>query len=198
MKLYHYTAIEYMPSIIKSGICKGWTYVTRVHFTKCHWFTANANFDDQAWQYYTRKLAVRLSVEFEPHDPALVRWPKYAKMLHIRHDWFEELTRRHNGSRDWFVYRGVVPFAGVSQVHLRDEHRPLSQEEAKARFASQPLFVNQSAVRFVEITEAEALAMTDEDHCLGHDPRICNLTNFGSQTEAEPEIRRLKARLSRD
>jgi hypothetical protein len=54
------------------------------------------------------KRAIRLTVELNDQDVALVRWPRWARGR-LSTTWYDRLNRTGGKARTWFLYWGVIP-----------------------------------------------------------------------------------------
>jgi hypothetical protein len=178
MILAHFTNIFPLAGIVRNGISDGEIAVTPVHVVNFPWFTSEFSRDAQEdWVGENRgKLALRLEVEFREDDERLVRWRDYAKRLRLRGDWYEKMTGPHVGrnGRDWYVYRGIVPFDGITVAYFhpcRERVTPADLRRAAEIIA--PLNIGSApALPCRHLTEEEALTLSHDDRMAGHSAPI--------------------------
>jgi hypothetical protein len=109
MILYHYTAAEYLPSILESGITQGDVPITPTGGFNAPWLTSDRDPAGHGLISILDKRAVRITVKIPANDPRLKWWPKFAKGR-VESSWYDTLDRTGGGkSETWYIYRGVVP-----------------------------------------------------------------------------------------
>lgn len=145
MKLYHFTCLDYLESILATGISRGEVPITPTHVENSPWLTRDPDPGGQCWDHGVRrhltederrmmsrlngvevpagkvwpnKREIRLTVRIPRRDRNLVHWPKYArKRLHP--DLYAALGERSIQDK-WFIYRGAIPKDWIEGVTAFD------------------------------------------------------------------------------
>jgi hypothetical protein len=191
MTLAHYTSIFSLGGIVQDGISIGEVPVTPIHVVNFPWFTSEFSQDGQEdWVGRCRsKLDLRLEVEFRDNDQRLVRWREYAKRLRVRDDCYEKLTKPRmaiNG-RNWFVYRGVVPFEWITVAYFHPCHERVSPADLR-RAAEIIAPLNIPFTRVLpcrHLTEEEALTLSHDERTTGHStPVLAALSDFAAHRKS--------------
>ena len=122
MILYHYTATEYLLSILENGIMIGDVPITLTGGFNAPWLTSDRDPGghglDSAW---LDKRAVRITVKIPPNDLRLKWWPKFARKR-VEPSWYGTLDRTGGGkSQSWYVYRGIIPPSWILNIELLQE-----------------------------------------------------------------------------
>jgi hypothetical protein len=153
VKLYHFTALEYLGSILDEGLTRGDVPLSPTRRKTAIWLTRNPDPDTQAWtgdprrerKPYARlldfapslrrlprfvdKRAVMLAVEVPDGDGKLVGWLCFAAQRGIDRRWVETVARARGGKMsnalDWYIYRGAIPREWIVDVV------PLSEEATR-------------------------------------------------------------------
>ena len=139
MRFYHFTALEYLPSILDEGLTRGDVPLGPRKFDNAVWLTRNADPAAQAcWageerlltdeerraheslygypvppgSRFADKRAVLLAVEIPEDDPKLIAWRSLAKRSGANPKWLRTLR----SSPDWFIYRGTVPTDWIVEI----------------------------------------------------------------------------------
>jgi hypothetical protein len=141
VRLYHFTALEYLPSILEEGLTRGDVPLGPRKFGgNAVWLTLNADPAAQAFwagegerlatdeerrhleslfgkpvppgSRFADKRAVLLAVEIPDEDPKLVQWLRFARLRGVNPKWLRNLR----SSPDWFIYRGAVPTDWIIEI----------------------------------------------------------------------------------
>lgn len=133
MNLYHFTAHEHWPSILREGLSRGGVPVTPTTGLNAIWLTSDASPDGHGlssgeviaadvaarasvWtsgeglRTYDKR-ALRLLVNVPRGDRRLIRWRPWARK-NLEVDWLAALEKAAGGSakaRTWFLFWGVIP-----------------------------------------------------------------------------------------
>ena len=146
MKLYHYTATGYLPSIAANGLWKGEVRASRTERLNAVWLTSDDNpgkgrdhgltdgnplsarekrlqgLPLDAPARHPDKRAIRLAVMVPHGDRNLVHWHAWAKGR-LDPTWLATLEASAGGpalARTWFLYWGVIPPHWIVEArHLR-------------------------------------------------------------------------------
>jgi hypothetical protein len=133
MLLFHYSALEYLPSILRNGIHVGEVPITRYQedCRNAAWLTSDQHAGGHGLDgSRLDKRAVRITVKTPSGDRRLVWWPRYGKKR-LEHGWYKTLHDTGGGkSRSWYLYFGVIQrdrFQSVTLLalisHTRAVHR---------------------------------------------------------------------------
>ena len=131
MKLYHFTALERLPSIERHGIAQGDVPISITGGYNAPWFTADPNAGNQGWAgaLGSHKTGLRLTVNIPDGDPKLKKWtditaeeiekqPNEEGKAYLKR-WYEALNNTGSGGQDnWYVYHGIVPYKWVEKDEL--------------------------------------------------------------------------------
>jgi hypothetical protein len=145
MRLYHFTALEYLKSILEQGLTRGDVPLGPRRFGNAVWLTQNPDPEAQvswagsgervltdedraayeaifgvrppAGSRFPDKRAVMLEVEVPEDDPNLVRWIRYARLRGAS----KCCLRQLRSSPDWFIYKGTIPPEWIVKVGLSGE-----------------------------------------------------------------------------
>ncbi len=113
MKLYHYTAREYLPSIKRQGITRGDVPLTPTGGFNAPWLTDDPNAAQQDWKEGSGldKTAVRIEVAIPKSErKKLLSWPVLADRAKMDPTWYEALDKAGGGgSAHWHVFYGRIP-----------------------------------------------------------------------------------------
>jgi hypothetical protein len=157
VKLYHFTALEYIESIEREGLTRGDVPLKpKGRGLNGVWLTRNPDVEAQGWASKPRvlsdeeradyatvfgkmpppgsriadKRAVRITVDIPGKDSRLKVWTKYARLRGVKRDWMRALDKAGGGSSsDWFVYFGEIPPEWIQQVEVRAEREEAVQAE---------------------------------------------------------------------
>jgi hypothetical protein len=127
MRLYHYTALLYLPDIMREGLTRGevpldlrgvltGTSPSHPNLTG----SANPAGQDRARGSALDKTKVRITVDVPDGDPLLVRWLDLCRQHRTPRDLIRRLDR-HGQGKFWWIYRGVIApdwFDAVREVDL--------------------------------------------------------------------------------
>ena len=120
MILCHYTANEYLLSILEIGITIGDVPLTPTGGFNAPWLTSDCDPSGHGLSSYKR--AVRITVKIPPNDLRLKWWPKFARKR-VEPSWYDALDRAGGGkSESWYIYRGIIPPSWFLSI----EHLPES------------------------------------------------------------------------
>lgn len=162
MILYHFTALEYLESILKNGLNKGDIPIARDQGDNAVWFTTDNDpaghgltdgrllTDEEHRQYlknfgrkpqpgarFPDKRKVRIDVIIPSSDKSLKEWLPWARKR-LTAEWLKTLTRIGGGkakARTWYIYNGVVRPEAFRLVSARDDagtYHPYSAAEVPA------------------------------------------------------------------
>ena len=160
VRLYHFTALEYLDSILSEGITRGDLPLSPTRQGRAVWLTQNANPIAQTWtpegeQLLTAeeraaheyafgtppppgakvadKRAVLIAVDVPSGDRLLYQWLRYARLRGVKREWLRAL----NSSPDWYIYRGAIPPEWFVEVEaISDRARAFFAERLGSREAS--------------------------------------------------------------
>jgi hypothetical protein len=111
MKLYHFTTIQYVPSIFESGLWKGDRLWKRNSdwSTPCVWLTTDVDSSGHGLDGSgADKRRIRFEFLIASTHPRLKHWPRYAKGK-ISDEEFEAYNCAGGGkSFTWYIYLGVL------------------------------------------------------------------------------------------
>ena len=122
MKLYHYTSIHHIPSIIDHGsLWKGDIPLTNsmhigqegnaVWLTTCEF--ANPS-DHGLGNPFCDKSEIRFTIEIDEDDPRLFKWSDYARLNNVEPSWYKMLDEVSGGSADtWWLFISPIRIAGL-------------------------------------------------------------------------------------
>ena len=147
MLLYHFTASEYLDSIMAEGLTRGEVPLSATNFMNAvnltsspdsagHGLSDSREFtpEERDWARrmndgrlpdgplrFLNKKAVRITVKIPRDDRNLVAWPKWARK-HLAADWYATLNKAAGGKANtWFLYWGVIPPTWFVKVEKRRE-----------------------------------------------------------------------------
>ncbi|MCL4684698.1 hypothetical protein KJ059_08085 [Myxococcota bacterium] len=173
MKLYHFTALEYLRSILAEGITTGDVPLGPRRHGNAVWLTRAPEPNAQLWtndgshvlsdderrlhasifgapvprgSRVPDKRAVRLTVEVPEGDKLLTQWLPYARLRGAKTKWFRALE----SSPDWYIYRGTIPPAWLVAV------APLSAEARGMLTPDGPPAADEAEERGDTQTESES------------------------------------------
>lgn len=141
MILYHYTALEYVESILQSGLTRGEVPLGpgREDCLNAVWFTSDADPAghgltdgkvlstdekrilgvDVATEFrFPDKRRIRIAVDIDANDQNMSRWMRWAKKR-VDPAWLKTLHRTAGGdkkARTWYLYWGTIPSTSFSEV----------------------------------------------------------------------------------
>jgi hypothetical protein len=123
MRLYHFTAREYLQSITEDGIVRGTIYTSPSEAIQAVWLTVDPSFADQSWtQASTRdKARVRITLDVPDDSTKLWHWPKLAEQLGVSPEWLEIQVNLRGDPEPWYVYLGVIPPQWIVTVEERPD-----------------------------------------------------------------------------
>ncbi len=157
IRLYHFTALEYLDSIMSEGITRGDLPLGPTRHGRAVWLTRNPSREAQTWTpecerlltaedraaheraFGTRpppdakfadKRAVLITVDVPSSDRLLYQWLRYARLRGVKREWLRAL----NSSPDWYIYRGAIPPEWFVDVEaISDRARALFAERLGSR-----------------------------------------------------------------
>jgi hypothetical protein len=111
MRLYHFTAPEYLPMIKENGIVRGNVYTSPSEAFQAVWLTADPSWTTQDWTQASThdKARFRITVDIPDSSRKLWPWPKLAKQLGVSPEWYEIQINLRGDPEQWYVFLGVVP-----------------------------------------------------------------------------------------
>jgi len=135
VRLYHFTALEYLPRILAEGLTRGDVPLGPTKRENAVWLTSNPEPTEQAWASephvstdaeralherlfgrpvprgarYADKRAVVIAIEIPSGDPKLVRWYRYANRRGVNRRWMRTLEKVGGRGSDWWIFRGQIP-----------------------------------------------------------------------------------------
>jgi hypothetical protein len=142
LKLYHFTAREYLPAIAREGLWKGQVSVTATDHLNAVWVTsapdpgrgshhgltdgrmltpqekALCGLPSDAPARFPDKRAIRLTVMIPRGDRKLVPWNTWSRKR-LAPQWLSTLEGVGGGAaaaRTWFLYWGAIPNKWVSEA----------------------------------------------------------------------------------
>jgi hypothetical protein len=133
--LYHYTAHEYLESIMRYGSVAAWDVaITPDDFSHSGvWLTTDGvGHGHGLCASALDKFAVRITVRIPSTDRHLVNWRKWSRKRRIDASWYDTLDRSGGGMADtWWVYFGDIPAERFQSVEvLRESDRPVGSDNA--------------------------------------------------------------------
>ena len=137
MLLYHFTAREWIASIMAEGLTKGQVPVTPTSSLNAVWLTDDKNASghgltdgyvlspeqcvrmgvpsNQGFRF-PNKRAIRITVVIPRGDRALVSWTSWGRKR-LTADWYATLDSvGGNKSRSWFLYWEIIPPEWIREV----------------------------------------------------------------------------------
>ena len=111
MRLYHFTAKEYLSSIMREGLWKGEIpYSLTDYGDNGVWLTTSGNLTAQGWaDEMPPKLELRLEFRLNRDGPKLHRWRDLANDHRVDVNWYASLDDVGGGHSDeWYVYLGKL------------------------------------------------------------------------------------------
>lgn len=150
MYLNHFTALEYLPSIVSRGLFKGdiptsptgaanGLWLTTASTANGHGLSAGGPYSQAERMAFTQvhghapppnarwfnKRRIRLSVDIPTEDIALRPWREWAIENGVSRHWRRTLDRTAGGgSSTWWLYFGVIP-AGDCEAYDMDAGGPI-------------------------------------------------------------------------
>jgi len=121
MRLYHFTALDYLPEILRDGLSKGAaivdarTAVNGISLTtnplaeKSHWYDRGDSVD---------RTRIRLSFDIADGDTHLERFADFCKRKRVSREIKRALDPLGQG-KFWWYYWGTIP-AGALTVEIRE------------------------------------------------------------------------------
>lgn len=139
MLLYHYTAAEYLDSILKDGLTRGEVPISQTEVLSGIWLTNDISprghgltdgrpLTDREKAFFgvpanaparfPDKRAVGLTVAVADDDPNLCRWSEWARGR-VSREWYRRLDEVGGWkAKTWWIYWGVIPPNRISHVSL--------------------------------------------------------------------------------
>ena len=125
MRLYHFTTVLHLPSIMCDGLNRGDVPLSPYKFKNAVWFTTEPDAgqgSDHGLMGIVDKRAVRITVDIDPKNNRLERWDIAAKRLNIGVGWLKVLDMTGGGqSRTWWLYWGAIPVNDFFSVEQRNK-----------------------------------------------------------------------------
>ncbi|QUD90584.1 hypothetical protein [Phenylobacterium montanum] len=133
MKFYHFTAKEYLPRILASGLSRGDVPKTPKKSKNAVWLTTDIDASGHGLSEareltYVEKLlsgippeeparfpdkrAIRIEVDIDLNDPALRKWDRWATANNVPRSWRRRLESLGGGrgkAVTWWLYFGTIP-----------------------------------------------------------------------------------------
>lgn len=128
MKLYHFTAEEYVEEIKTHGILLGDVPTSPLDGFNAPWLTSDPFWQNQGWREGStiNKVAVRLTIEIpdEELEKKLFYWPKVAKMLNMSKEWYWALDEAGGrGSSKWYIHLGTIPPERIKKIEYNNKKK---------------------------------------------------------------------------
>jgi hypothetical protein len=126
MKLFHFTRRITLPSILTDGLSKGdtplgkTTSINAVNLTSRDTPPQRVLHTGLTGEY--GKTAIRIAVEIDPSDGALLPWAEYPDWFRISPGYFRRLNSvcdEGKPLRDWFLYLGTIPASRFVEIYDR-------------------------------------------------------------------------------
>jgi hypothetical protein len=117
MILYHFTSLNHLPKICKSGFLKIGDIPlkqTSKYGEDGHgvWLTTrlSANPEQHGLKNpLVDKTMVRFKIDIDESSPQLFKWSDYAKINKVNREWYKTLDKTGRGlSHTWWLYIGVI------------------------------------------------------------------------------------------
>lgn len=109
MRLYHFTAIEYLPEIAADGLWKGEVPLSHKKVANAVWLTDDTSPKTHGLtrgRYLTREERAW----YEHRDPLLSKWSVWAPRNGVKVGWLRTLNKTAGGgSGTWWIYHGTIP-----------------------------------------------------------------------------------------
>lgn len=128
MKLYHFTAKEYVEEIKTHGVLLGDVPTSPLEGFNAPWLTSDPSWEKQGWREGSviDKAAARLTIEIPDEELGnkLFHWPKVAKMLNMSKEWFFALDEAGGrGSQSWYIHLGTIPPERIKKIEYKKEKK---------------------------------------------------------------------------
>ena len=129
MILYHYTAREYLSSIMEIGLCRGEVALSPTELFNAVWLTNDKSplghglTDGRDLSErekvilgkpihipvrFLNKRAIRITVKINSGNRNLVHWPHWGRRK-LTSEWYDALNKAGGGkARTWFLYWGTI------------------------------------------------------------------------------------------
>ncbi len=114
--LYHFTAVEFLPSIATHGVVKGDLPLAPDVGLLAPCLTSSAKAGDQLWAIRgdvpINKLMIRIAYAFDPENLPYALWhyPRIFKALEGRSDVWEAVQELGGNPEHWWVHLSPLPF----------------------------------------------------------------------------------------
>ena len=112
MRFYHYTSVEHLKYIKRTGLNRGDVPLNpHTIGTSAVWLTTDNNAKRQKWAKngIFNKLACRITVDIPLEDSRLVKWYDFAKEKRVPDYWYKALdVAGGGGSEHWYLFFGVI------------------------------------------------------------------------------------------
>ena len=111
MRLYHFTAAEYLEGIKQNGIVRGHVATSPTEALQAPWLTSDPSWEAQRWTHSSAhdKSRFRLTVEIPDNTRGLWHWPRLARELKVSPEWFKIQSDLRGDPEPWYVFYGVIP-----------------------------------------------------------------------------------------
>ncbi len=124
MKFYHFTALRFLNSIVKSGLTKGRMLRSLdpiTFYSNYQWLTTNSTFD-QSWLNPNSTLPykrneVRLTIDVPDHAMELCK--PWSQMKFLVPDVAKDLSA-YGDPENWWVYSGNIPARWILEISSPD------------------------------------------------------------------------------
>jgi hypothetical protein len=133
MKLYHYTRRITLPNILREGLNRGDVPLDTTTGINAPCLTCRTT-PPPGRVLYTRgagvfdKTGVRIAVEIDPADPALLRWKDFPVRFKVDRRFFRVLNSactEGNPVYDWYIYLGTICPSSFVEVYDRFTREPI-------------------------------------------------------------------------
>jgi hypothetical protein len=138
LTLYHFTRRSALPGILHNGLTKGDVPLDLNTGINAVCLTVRDSPPRQALRNGQSgaddKTGIRIAVEVDPHDPALLRWKHFPVRFKVDTRFFRALNRGIEGSPvyDWYVYLATLPTERFLEVRDMFAGRPIPSESWEA------------------------------------------------------------------
>jgi len=127
MRLYHYTRRVTLPNILREGLNRGDVPLDPTTGINAPCLTCRDT-PPLGQVLYTGgvgvfdKTGVRIAIELDPADPALLRWKYFPDRFKVDRRFFRVLNsacREGNPVYDWYIYLGTLPPTSFVEIYDR-------------------------------------------------------------------------------
>lgn len=132
MKLYHFTSVGNLPSIIRNGLSLTHVPLNLTESDQAIWLTNTSDpghGDDHG--IVDKKREIRMNFDIPVEDPLLVKWTKYASQRKLSKKWLflMDVTAGFK-SVHWYLYFKTIPInspllVSIDRLNEKGEYVPL-------------------------------------------------------------------------